>query len=209
MDGYQIATLVVFFLSITFVIHPVTVHVRSLHLPIDLTTAPILAIAILWAAQCIDGSVVRNGIVGTAGIKPYNIIILFFSLAYMAITLDITGILEAAAYWVSRKGGSNGWKLYLYFYLLLTLVSILIGNDPVILSGTAFLAYYTKATALDPIPWMMAEFAAANTASMVLFVGNPTNVSVLVFPIIHLIKQAIRSSFVKVSASTMPHSPLT
>lgn len=72
-------------------------------------------------------------------IKPYNILILFFSLAYMSITLDITGVLQAAAFWVSNKGGSNGWKLFFYFYVMLTLLSVVIGNDPVILSGTAFL----------------------------------------------------------------------
>ena len=59
---------------------------------------------------------------------------------------------------------------------MLTLISMIIGNDPVILSGTVFLVYYTRATRLQPIPWLMSEFAAANTASMVLFVGNPTNV---------------------------------
>jgi Na+/H+ antiporter NhaD/arsenite permease-like protein len=68
--------------------------------------------------------------------------------------------------------------MYLYFYLMLTLLSILLGNDPVILSGTAFLVYYTEVAKLDPRAWIMAEFAAANTASMVLFVGNPTNVCI-------------------------------
>jgi Na+/H+ antiporter NhaD/arsenite permease-like protein len=111
-------------------------------------------------------------------VKPYNILILFSSLAYMAITLDITGVLQAAAFWVSNKGGSNGWKLYFYFYVMLTLLSVLLGNDPVILSGTVFLVYYTNATGLEPMPWLISEFAAANTASMVLFVGNPTNVVV-------------------------------
>ena len=94
----------------------------------------------------------------------------------MAITLDITGILQAAAFWVSNQGGNNGRKLYFYFYVLLTTVSMVIGNDPVILSGTAFLVYYTSATRLEPLAWLIGEFAAANTASMVLFVGNPTNV---------------------------------
>ena len=94
----------------------------------------------------------------------------------MAITLDITGILQAAAFWVSNQGGNNGRKLYFYFYALLTAVSMVIGNDPVILSGTAFLVYYTSARGLEPTAWLIAEFAAANTASMVLFVGNPTNV---------------------------------
>ena len=110
------------------------------------------------------------------GVKPYNILILFISLAYMAITLDITGILQAAAFWVSNQGGNNGRKLYFYFYILYTTISIVIGNDPAILSGTAFLAYYTSTTGLEPMAWLIAEFVATNTASMVLFVGNPTNV---------------------------------
>lgn len=179
MDASAIATLVIFIVSIGFVIHPVSIPTRNRsipHLHVNLTTAPILAIAILWASQCIDAAVIRNGIVGTGGVKPYNILILFFTLAYMAITLDTTGILEAAAFWVSNKGGSNGRKSYFYFYVMLTLLSILLGNDPVILSGTAFLAYYTAAARVEPMPWLMSEFAAANTASMVLFVGNPTNV---------------------------------
>ena len=50
----------------------------------------------------------------------------------MAITLDVTGILKSAAFWVSNKGGTNGRKLFLYFYLLLTGISMVIGNDPVI-----------------------------------------------------------------------------
>ena len=55
----------------------------------------------------------------------------------MAITLDITSILQAAAVWVSNKGGSSGWRPYVFFYIMLTVLSILLGNDPVILSGTA------------------------------------------------------------------------
>lgn len=178
ITGYSVATLVVFIISIGFVIYPVSIPTprRIPRIPINLTTAPILAIAILWAAQCLDPAVIRGGIVGTDGVKPYNILILFFSLAYMAITLDITGILQSAAFWVSNKGGSNGWKLYTYFYIMLTILSIMLGNDPVILSGTAFLVYYTKVAELNHISWLMSEFAAANTASMVLFVGNPTNV---------------------------------
>ena len=94
----------------------------------------------------------------------------------MAITLDISGVLQAAAFWVSNQGGGHTRRLFFYFYVLLTTISMVVGNDPVILSGTAFLVYYTSATGLEPMAWLIAEFAAANTASMVLFVGNPTNV---------------------------------
>ncbi|KAG6907534.1 hypothetical protein DXG01_008570 [Tephrocybe rancida] len=178
---FSIVTLVIFLLSAIFVIRPVSFPTRLPYLGrrrigINLTTAPIIAIAILWASQCLGGTQIRDGIVGTDDIKPYNILILFITLAYMAITLDITGVLQAAAFWVSNKGGSNTRKLFFYFYVMLTLLSVLLGNDPVILSGTAFLVYYTRATNLPPLAWLMAEFAAANTSSMVLFVGNPTNV---------------------------------
>ncbi|RXW15918.1 hypothetical protein EST38_g9939 [Candolleomyces aberdarensis] len=69
----------------------------------------------------------------------------------------------------------RGRKLHLYLYLFLTLISIVIGNDSLILSVTNFLVRHTAATRLHPDAWLISEFAAANTASMVLFVGNPTN----------------------------------
>ena len=65
----------------------------------------------------------------------------------MAITLDISGgVFLCAAFWVNNRGGSNGRKLFLYFYLLLTVISVILGNDPVILTGTVFLVYYTRVT---------------------------------------------------------------
>ncbi|KAI4524246.1 hypothetical protein K525DRAFT_360936 [Schizophyllum commune Loenen D] len=181
IDRFSIVTLIFFILSVTFVIYPWSFYVHLPYfgrrkIPVNLNTAPILAIAILWAAQCIGATDIRNGIVGTDGLKPYNVLILFITLAYMSITLDATGLLKAVAFWVSNKGGTSGPRLYIYFYAMLTLLTVFIGNDPVILSGTVFLLYYTQANDLEPLPWLMSEFTAANTASMVLFLGNPTNV---------------------------------
>ncbi|KAI5891306.1 uncharacterized protein SCHCODRAFT_02580854 [Schizophyllum commune H4-8] len=181
IDRFSIVTLIFFILSVTFVIYPWSFYVHLPYfgrrkIPVNLNTAPILAIAILWAAQCIGATDIRNGIVGTDGLKPYNVLILFITLAYMSITLDATGLLKAVAFWVSNKGGTSGPRLYMYFYAMLTLLTVFIGNDPVILSGTVFLLYYTQANDLEPLPWLMSEFTAANTASMVLFLGNPTNV---------------------------------
>ncbi|KAH7876372.1 uncharacterized protein C8R40DRAFT_1042736 [Lentinula edodes] len=188
LTRFSVVTLVLFVLSIALVIRPIYIPIRlprfgRKNIPINLTTTPPAIIAILWASQCLGSTQIRDGIVGTGGIKPYNILILFMSLAYMAITLDISGILQASAFWVSNKGGSNGWKLYLYFYLMLTLLSIFLGNDAVILSGTRHFfgvlhPDYTTATGLERIPWLISEFSTANTASMVLFVGNITNVVV-------------------------------
>ena len=58
----------------------------------------------------------------------------------MTITLDITGISQAAAFWVSNKGGSNGWKLFTYIYIMLTVLSITLGNDQVICTSSFYIA---------------------------------------------------------------------
>jgi Na+/H+ antiporter NhaD/arsenite permease-like protein len=86
--------------------------------------------------------------------------------------LDLTGILQSAAFWVSNRGGTSGRRLFLYFYLMTTGLSAVLGNDPVILSGTAFLIYFTKVAEVSPIAWLFSEFASCNTASMLLFVGT-------------------------------------
>jgi len=50
-------------------------------------------------------------------------------------------------------------------------LSAVLGNDPVILSGTAFLVYFTKIAEVSPTAWIFSEFVTCNTASMLLFVG--------------------------------------
>ena len=55
-------------------------HDRRLHFPVNFVSAPVFGVFFLWAAQCIDGTIVRNGIVGIEGIKPLDIMALFISL---------------------------------------------------------------------------------------------------------------------------------
>ncbi|KAG8744446.1 hypothetical protein FRC10_010116 [Ceratobasidium sp. 414] len=104
---------------------------------------------------------------------------LFISLAYIAIALDATGLLRFLAFWVVRKGGSSGRRLYLFLYLFFFGFGLLVGNDPIILSGTAFLAYLTRVAGIvPPTAWIFAQFCACNIASAVLVSSNPTNLVV-------------------------------
>lgn len=65
-------------------------------------------------------------------------------------------------------------------------------NDVVILTGTAFLVYFTRVANIDPpIAFLMSEFVSANIASMALYIGNPTNV---------VVSQAYGISFISYSA---------
>jgi arsenical pump membrane protein len=53
---------------------------------------------------------------------------------------------------------------------------MLTANDIVILTLTPFMIYFAKHTGISPIPFLVSQFVAANTWSMLLVIGNPTNI---------------------------------
>lgn len=74
-------------------------------------------------------------------------------------------------------GGDNGHRLFFYLYTFFFTLTACIGNDPVILSGTAFLAYMTRVSKniMHPRAWIHSQFAVANIGSAILVSSNPTN----------------------------------
>lgn len=144
--------------------------------PIDHVSAPVIGVLILLASLCIGGQQVVDGIVGEGGVVPYDVLLLFLSLAYMAISLDATGLLRYLACHVCQRASFDGRVLYIMLYLFLWLAGVVLGNDPVILSGTAFLVYVTRTAGIvPPSAWIWSQFTAANIASAVLVSSNPTN----------------------------------
>lgn len=53
---------------------------KKYYLSINLSTAPVIGVFLLLASTSIPGDVVRTGIVGSGGVKPYDIMTLFISL---------------------------------------------------------------------------------------------------------------------------------
>ncbi|BGP49388.1 hypothetical protein JCM10450v2_005277 [Rhodotorula kratochvilovae] len=157
---------------------------KRLTLPLDLRTAPVLGCVFLLATTVINGRVVRVGIVGEDGVRPYDV------LAYISTALDSTGGLRALAFWISQKSArhppnsppsapktASGLRLFTVLYAFWFIFGVLVGNDPIVLSGTAFLGYFTRATGITaPRAWTMSQFVAANVASAALVSSNPTNV---------------------------------
>lgn len=148
----------------------------ALRFPLSLETAPVVGVIFLLATTTINGNTIRLGIKGDDNVKPYDVLVLFIALAYISIALDGTGAIEAVAFWVSKRGGSSGMRLFTYLYTFLLGAGCIVGNDPLILSCTPFLAYLTQHTNIEPTAWVFSEFMAANTASAVLVSSNPTNV---------------------------------
>ncbi|KAI8445432.1 hypothetical protein BY996DRAFT_6434650 [Phakopsora pachyrhizi] len=146
-------------------------------IPFDLSLSPPLGVLILLMTTTIDGNVIKHGILGEGDSKPYDVLVLFICLAYIAITLDSTGALKSLAVYVSNKSQGSGPQLYLTLYIFFFIFGVIFGNDPIILSGTAFLTYFLRdCGVVDPTAWIFMEFVAANVSSAVLVSSNPTNV---------------------------------
>lgn len=119
---------------------------------------------------------VVRGIVGNDSLQPGGVLALFLSMVFMSIFLDITGFFEMCARYALRTAGTNGRRLFLTVYATVSVLTVFTSNDIVILTFTPFVYYFAHAARLDPRPYLIAEFFAANTWSMLLVIGNPTNI---------------------------------
>lgn len=148
-----------------------------LDFPFNFLTAPLIADLFLLAILAIGRQEVYDGTIEADNISPIDIMVFFLTLAYIAISIDASGLIRFLAFKILQKGGKVGPRLFSYLYTLFFALGSLIGNDPIILSGTAFLAYMTRASSniVCPRAWIHAQFAVANIASAILVTSNPTN----------------------------------
>lgn len=149
----------------------------TLQFPINFVTAPLIADIFLLAILAIGAKEVREGTYGANNISPLDIMVFFITLAYIAISIDASGLIRYLAFKVLQKGGKVGHRLFFYLYAFFFILGSAIGNDPIILSGTAFLAYMTRVSSniIHPRAWIHTQFAVANIASAILVSSNPTN----------------------------------
>ena len=61
-------------------------------------------------------------------------------------------------------------------YALVSVLTVFTSNDIIVLTFTPFICYFARDAKIDPIPYLICEFVAANTWSMALMIGNPTNI---------------------------------
>ncbi|KAI0850853.1 hypothetical protein F5Y00DRAFT_232213 [Daldinia vernicosa] len=157
--------------------HGIARHFVRLRFPMNFVTAPLIADLFLLAILAIGREEVYGGTIGANHISPIDIMAFFITLAYIAISIDASGLIRYLAFKVLQKGGKFGHRLFFYLYAFFFSLGTFIGNDPIILSGTAFLAYMTRVSSniVHPRAWIFAQFAVANIASAILVSSNPTN----------------------------------
>ncbi|KAK4459837.1 putative arsenite efflux transporter ArsB-like protein [Cladorrhinum samala] len=148
-----------------------------LSLPLNIVTAPLIADLFLLAILAIGREEVKGGTLGADHIEPLDIMIFFITLAYIAISIDASGLIRYLAFKVLSWGGKYGHRLFFYLYVFFFGLGTFVGNDPIILSGTAFLAYMTRVSSniVHPRAWIYTQFAVANISSAILVSSNPTN----------------------------------
>lgn len=119
---------------------------------------------------------VGEQLVSDTAINPLKILALFFSMTIISIILDELGLFRYLASLASKHARNNQVILFLLFYGLVSLLTIFTSNDVVILTFTPFICFFAKRSKINPIPYLVAEFVAANTWSLMFVIGNPTNI---------------------------------
>eukprot|EP00775_Hariotina_reticulata_P007983 gene7983-8181_t len=132
----------------------------------------------MLATRAADSHTLAKGIIGDADMQPYGIVILFLAIAYISTSLDMTGVFAWLALHITRLSKGHGMALFLLYFSLSSIMTVFTSNDVCIMTLTPIIYYFAVATSADPIPFLSAQFTAANIWSMLLFVGNPTNIIV-------------------------------
>ena len=132
--------------------------------------------ALLLAFGLLTPSELWQGLTASGEMNPIKILTLFLSLTFLSVYLDELGFFRRLAFSMLRRARGSQMKLFLSLYALVSVLTIFTSNDIVVLTFTPFICCFCKEERVSPIPYLVGEFVAANTWSMALVIGNPTNI---------------------------------
>ena len=131
---------------------------------------------LLLLTNSVSINTVLNAFTANNSLNPLKILVLFISMTILSIFLDEVGFFKYIATKAATILNGSQMKLFIGFYALISILTVFTSNDIIILTFTPFICYYAKNSKINPIPYLVAEFVAANTWSMTLIIGNPTNI---------------------------------
>ena len=109
-------------------------------------------------------------------INPVKILVLFFAMTSLSVFLDELGFFKLLALKTLKRAGVSQKRLFVLLFLVVSVLTIFTSNDIVILTFTPFICCFCFNGRINPVPYIICEFVAANTFSMFLIIGNPTNI---------------------------------
>ncbi|MBO5775858.1 MAG: hypothetical protein J6R35_00635 [Clostridia bacterium] len=125
---------------------------------------------------CIEPIEAWQGLTRDTSVNPLKLLVIFFGMTMLSVFLDEMNLFEFLASFAVRHAKSTQKSLFLMLYLMVSLLTAVTSNDVVILTFTPFILHFAKKVHVNPMPYLIAEFVAANTLSMTLIIGNPTNI---------------------------------
>lgn len=162
------------FMILSIFLYP-TVKVGKLHLDSYVLAALTGALVLLCSGRVSFGHILEK-MTENSAVNPLKILCLFLSMTFLSVFLDELGFFSFLAVKALEKSGTNQKKLFFYLYFTVSVLTVFTSNDVIILTFTPFICYFSKNAGIDPLPYLFAEFIAANTWSMALIIGNPTNI---------------------------------
>ena len=138
--------------------------------------APLLGAALLVLLGSIGLDEVAVGLTDSSGMNPIKILVLLISMTVISIYLDNAGFFSYIAARMLRVAGSSSTALFFLLYAIVSFLTFFTSNDIIVLTFTPFICYFARSAKIDPVPFLVCEFVAANTWSMALIIGNPTNI---------------------------------
>lgn len=158
-----------------FLILKPEITIRKVHLS-TFYWAPTLGAILALIFGLVNYQDLWASLTASRAINPFEILILFFSMTYLSLVLDESGFFAYLASRVASSARHNQFQLFIFLYLLVSVLTIFTSNDIIILTFTPFLILLAKNAKIDSLPYLVSEFVAANTWSMLLLIGNPTNI---------------------------------
>ncbi|KAL0215872.1 hypothetical protein P9112_008056 [Eukaryota sp. TZLM1-RC] len=107
-------------------------------------------------------------------VNPLSILLLFFSLTFLSLSLGKTGFFEHIATLCLKTFGNSLTKFYWTLFTIVSMTTIFTSNDVVILVLTPIIYNLTKQAGFDPECFLMCQFFSTNIWSSFLIIGNPT-----------------------------------
>lgn len=138
--------------------------------------APLCGAVALTVSGLLTPAEIAAGLTSAGDVNPIKILLLFFSMTMMSVYLDEIGFFRLLAHKVLGKAKGSQTTLFFLLYGLVSVLTVFTSNDIIVLTFTPFICHFAKSARIDPLPYLVSEFVAANTWSMALIIGNPTNI---------------------------------
>lgn len=137
---------------------------------------PLIGGFFMVALGSLTWSDVLTSFTENTSVNPIKILVLFLSMTVYSLILDKTGFFGYVSGVVLKKAGHNQLTVFLSMYAVIALLTVFTSNDIVILTFTPFICKFCKTAEIDVVPYLIMEFVVANTWSLLLLIGNPTNI---------------------------------